>query len=71
MKHTGATRLHESGASMRTCMDQLRHTRLSSTQHYIQRHGGVINERVRFNFPEPILLVRKVRRTKYNTKIKV
>ena len=67
MKHTGATRLHESGASMRTCMDQLRHSRLSSTQHYIQRHGGVINERIRFNFPEPQLIERKKfrRKSKY------
>jgi len=64
MKHTGATRLHESGASMRTCMDQLRHRRLASTQHYIQRHGGVVNNTIRLNFPEPQLIERKIFRRK-------
>jgi len=54
-KHTGATMLHQCGtASMRDIMDHLRHTRLEATQHYIKKHGGVINERIRVGFPSPI-----------------
>lgn len=54
-KHTGATTLHQSGnVSMRELMDQLRHTKLEATQHYVKRHAGVINTRIRENFPSPI-----------------
>jgi integrase len=53
-KHTGASRLHMSGISMRELMDQLRHTKLEATQHYVKKHIGIINTRVRDNFPSPI-----------------
>jgi integrase len=53
-KHTGASRLHQSGISMRELMDQLRHTKLDATQHYVKKHIGIINTRVRDNFPSPI-----------------
>ena len=54
MKHTGASMLHLSGISMRELMDQLRHTKLDATQHYLKKHCGIINERIRDNFPSPI-----------------
>jgi integrase len=53
-KHTGASRLHLSGISMRELMDQLRHTKLEATQHYVKKHVGVINTRIKENFPSPI-----------------
>lgn len=53
-KHTGATNLHMSGISMRELMDQLRHTQLHSTQHYLKKHCGIVNNRIRDNFPSPI-----------------
>ena len=54
MKHTGATMLHMSGnISMRELMDQLRHTRLDATQHYVKRHSGTVNIRIKDNFPNP------------------
>lgn len=53
-KHTGASMLHQSGASLRDIMDQLRHVNLSATQHYIKKHSGIISERIRDNFPSPI-----------------
>lgn len=53
-KHTGASRLHQSGISMRELMDQLRHTKLEATQHYVKKHIGIRNDRVRDNFPSPI-----------------
>jgi integrase len=53
-KHTGASRLHLSGISMRELMDQLRHTKLEATQHYVKKHIGIINNRIRDNFPSPI-----------------
>lgn len=53
-KHTGATILHNSNTvSLREVMDQLGHSRLSSTEHYIKKHGGVMNVRIRDNFPNP------------------
>jgi len=55
MKHTGATALHQSNAvSLRELMDQLRHTNLNATVHYVKRHSGVVNDRIRNNFPSPI-----------------
>lgn len=53
-KHTGATKLHISGISMRELMDQLRHTRLTATEHYLRLRSGTINERIRDKFPSPI-----------------
>lgn len=53
-KHTGASNLHISGISMRELMDQLRHTQLEATQHYLKKHCGIINDRIRNNFPSPI-----------------
>lgn len=52
-KHTGASRLHASGISLRELMDQLRHTKLDATQHYVKKHAGIINTRIRDNFPCP------------------
>lgn len=54
MKHTGASNLHKSGISMRELMDQLRHSQLSATQHYLKVHAGIVNDRIRDNFPSPI-----------------
>lgn len=54
MKHTGASNLHRSGISMREIMDQLRHTKLEATQHYLKHHCGIVNDRIRDNFPSPI-----------------
>jgi site-specific recombinase XerD len=53
-KHTGASNLHMSGISLRELMDQLRHTKLSATEHYIKNHCGIINERIKISFPSPI-----------------
>jgi len=53
-KHTGASNLHRSGISMREIMDQLRHTKLEATQHYLKHHCGIVNDRIRDNFPSPI-----------------
>ena len=53
-KHTGASSLHMSGISMRELMDQLRHTKLDATQHYLKKHCGIVNERIRYNFPSPV-----------------
>lgn len=53
-KHTGASNLHMSGISMRELMDQLRHTKLDATQHYLKKHCGIVNDRIRDNFPSPI-----------------
>lgn len=53
-KHTGASNLHLSGISMRELMDQLRHTKLDATQHYLKKHCGIVNDRIRDNFPSPI-----------------
>jgi len=53
-KHTGASALHISGISMRELMDQLRHTNLDATQHYLKKHCGIVNNRIRDNFPSPI-----------------
>ena len=53
-KHTGASALHMSGISMRELMDHLRHTKLEATQHYVKKHVGIINDRIRDNFPSAI-----------------
>lgn len=53
-KHTGASMLHKSGISMRELMEQLRHTKLEATQHYLKQHCGIVNDRIRDNFPNPL-----------------
>ncbi|MEN6388834.1 MAG: site-specific integrase [Syntrophomonas sp.] len=53
-KHTGATMLHMSGLPMRELMDQLRHTKLEATQHYLKKFCGIVNDRIRYNFPSPV-----------------
>jgi integrase len=55
LKHTGATMLHNSGMPIRAEMDQLRHKRLSATQHYLGKHAGMVNDKIRYEFPSPIL----------------
>jgi integrase len=54
-KHTGASKAHLSGKiSLRELMDQLRHTKMEATQHYVKKHIGIINPRVRDCFPSPV-----------------
>ena len=52
-KHTGAGKLLESGASIAELMNQLGHTDITSTYHYIKRHFGERSEHVRTKFPTP------------------
>jgi integrase len=53
-KHSGATMLHNTGkVSMRGMMDQLGHSNLAASQHYIKKHSGFINETIKTNFPNP------------------
>jgi len=54
MKHTGAMALHYSGCPIRNEMDQLRHKNLAASQHYIKKHGGMVDEIIRNNFPNPL-----------------
>lgn len=54
LKCTGASNLHNSGMPMRGLMDQLRHKKLDATQHYVKKHFGTVNERIRDEFPSPI-----------------
>jgi integrase len=54
MKHSGATLLHNSNqVSLRDMMDQLGHSRMEATQRYIKKHAGIINPRIKENFPNP------------------
>jgi len=53
-KHIGASNLHKSGVSMMELMIQLRHTQLENTSHYLKNHCGIINDRIRDNFPNPL-----------------
>jgi len=53
-KHVGATMLHNSNTvSLRDIMTQLGHSRLASTEHYIKKHAGFIDKRIRDQFPNP------------------
>jgi len=53
-KCSGATKLHESNVvSMRSIMDQLGHSNLTSTQHYLKRYAGAVNLGVKADFPSP------------------
>jgi len=54
-KHTGATTLHNSNTvSLHELMQQLGHSKLSSTEHYIKKQAGIVNTRIRDHFPSPI-----------------
>jgi integrase len=53
MKHTGAGALLKSGATIIELMAQLRHKELNSTHHYIRKHYGERNEKIRKHFPKP------------------
>jgi site-specific recombinase XerD len=54
-KCSGATALHNSNVvSLRGLMDQLGHSRLSATEHYIKRYAGVVNNSIRESFPNPM-----------------
>ena len=46
-KHTGASELHRSGVPLVDMMEQLRHVSMKSTQHYVKKHVGTINPRLR------------------------
>lgn len=52
-KHTGAGKLLESGATIAELMNQLGHSDITSTYHYIKRHFGERSEHVRTKFPSP------------------
>ncbi len=52
-KHTGAGKLLESGASIVEVMNQLGHTDIESTYHYIRRHFGERSHHVLTKFPTP------------------
>ena len=52
-KHTGITRLAESGMPLHIIMEHARHTNLGVTQAYIKRHGGLVDNRIKFSFPNP------------------
>ncbi len=54
MKHSGCSMLHDSRiVSMRELMDQLGHTKLSSTEHYLRRLSTGVNTRIKESFPAP------------------
>lgn len=54
-KHSGATTLHTSKiVSMVDLMNQLGHSNLTATQHYIKKKSGTINNEIKNNFPSPI-----------------
>jgi integrase len=54
-KHSGATMLHNSNmVSLHGLMQQLGHSRLSATEHYIKKQTGTVDVRIRDNFPSPI-----------------
>lgn len=52
-KHTGITRLAESGTPLHIIMSHARHSNLSTTQRYIHRYGGLVDDAIRYNFPNP------------------
>jgi integrase len=53
-KHTGASYLHHTGnVSMISLMNQLGHSNLASSQHYIHKIGGTVDEKIREGFPSP------------------
>ena len=53
-KHGGASMLHDSRlVSMRELMDQLGHSKLSATEHYIKKISTGVNNRIKESFPAP------------------
>ncbi len=53
-KHSGASLLHNQGnVSMIELMNQLGHSNLNSSQHYIHRIGGVVDVTIKNEFPNP------------------
>jgi integrase len=53
-KHSGASLLHQTGnVSMIELMNHLGHSSLSSSQHYIKRISGTVNQEIRTQFPSP------------------
>jgi integrase len=53
-KHRGSSVLHDSRTvSMRELMDQLGHTKLSSTEHYLKKLSTGVNTRIKESFPAP------------------
>ncbi len=53
MKHTGAGKMLENGFTIVEIQQHLGHKDITSTMHYIRRHFGDINIKVRDNFPDP------------------
>jgi integrase len=54
MKHQGASLLHSEGnVSMIALMEQLGHSNLSSSQHYVHKIGGVVDQTIKTQFPNP------------------
>lgn len=54
LKHTGAGRLLESGATIIEVKNHLRHKNIEDTQYYIEKHFGFRNNKVINHFPDPI-----------------
>jgi len=53
-KHSGASLLHQTGnVSMIELMNHLGHSSLSSSQHYIHKLSGTVNQEIRTQFPNP------------------
>jgi integrase len=53
-KHTGLTRLHNSGASLLNSMEQAGHSSIAAHQHYLHKHNSVVNEVIRDKYPDPM-----------------
>ena len=52
-KHSGITRLHNSGAPIIDSMEQAGHSSILSHQHYLHQHTETINQTIRNNYPAP------------------
>jgi integrase len=52
MKHTGAVTLAEQGEALINIRDHLGHTSVSTTEHYLRRHGFNESKIIRHNFPK-------------------
>jgi integrase len=53
LKHTGASMLLESGATILDVMGHLRHSDIDSTYHYIRKRSGSGSDKIRNHFPSP------------------
>jgi integrase len=51
MKHTGAVTIAEQGVALINIRDHLGHTSVSTTEHYLRRHGFNESKIIRHNFP--------------------